>query len=224
MPVAPPQGPGRPAHGAGRRGSSTLGTAGRLVGGRRVGGRRVGVLRVGVLLVSALLAGCGTGTSRPAALARTTPPPHPSPSPTPTRAVPSGPTACRLGVPVTLTGTGGEQIRLDVSGPSVHTGPFADWAYGPRYGYYLTFTASFVDTGRTPVIINPLNFLVNEPGDPDVNIYAGNAKYSGASRVLDHTFIDPGQSDAGPLNYDVPGVHGTLTYARRGLPTCVWRF
>lgn len=176
------------------------------------------------------LAGCG---GHPAAA------PSPgSPAATPSPGSPGGGTGaaspvvvlhtagpCTLGQPVTVRdpSTGAAEQVL-VEAPAVRTTAFSGYAYGPRYGYYVSFPTTVRDVGSQPIVINPLDFTVVTAAHPAVDIYNGNAKFSGTSASLEHTFVVPGQAESGPLTFDVAAPHGTLVYARAGSTVCTWAF
>lgn len=135
----------------------------------------------------------------------------------------SGP--CALGQPVTVRDpSNGAAEQVLVGAPIVATAAFSGYAYGPRYGYYVQFPVRVTDVGQQAIVVNPLDFTVAVGGRSDINIYNGNAKYSGTSTSLEHTFLEPGQSQVGPLTFDVNTPHGTLTYARAGSTVCTWGF
>jgi archaellum component FlaG (FlaF/FlaG flagellin family) len=119
----------------------------------------------------------------------------------------------------------GVSLRISASAPSVsRTRLSSDYGYPPAHGYYLTFTIHIVNTGSEPIDIGPTNFHVHIAGEGTVTSYDGNAPYSGASSQLDATEIDPGQSDDGPLTFDVRRTHGTISYLPDKSAAVSWRF
>lgn len=136
---------------------------------------------------------------------------------------------CKLGVPVTFS----PGLKLVVSKPTDSTGPLGTGnGYNPKYGYYVTFQVSASDVGTQEVDLDPGNdyagshtgFVVNETGDDGVTVNAGNTPFDGSLTQLDTTFLEPGNSDAGPVTFDVPHIHGNLTYVVSGHLVCTWPF
>lgn len=176
-------------------------------------------------LAGLLAAGCAAPASPhpPSAASRpATRPATPSASPRATLHV-SGPCPLGKAIAVRDPSNGAAELVL-VQPPTVATGAFSGYAYGPRYGYYVQFPVRITDISQTTILVNPLNFTVAAGGRSGVNIYNGNAKYSGTSTSLEHTFLDPGQVQSGPLTFDVSVPHGTLGYARAGTTVCTWAF
>lgn len=167
-------------------------------------------------------AGCGPHVTTP----RGEPAPstqRPSPVPTITlvrsgRVVPAGTT-------VPFQAQTGVSLRLHVSRPSLSRRRLSSsYGYAPAHGYYVTFQVTMVNTGRSPVDIGPSDFFVHVSRQGKVTTLMGNAPYSGASAQLDATQLDPGQSDSGPLTFDVRTTHGTLAFAPDGSPAVSWTY
>jgi hypothetical protein len=96
--------------------------------------------------------------------------------------------------------------------------------YPPQHGYYVTFHLVVTNTGSQPVELGPRDFVVRLAGQGTVTSYDGNSPYSGASRQLDTTELEPGDSDRAPLTYDLRGRHGRFDYRPGGATVAVWTF
>ena len=124
-----------------------------------------------------------------------------------------------------FTAQRGIALRLSVTKPTVsRTRLSSSYGYAPAHGYYLTFRLDVVNTGRKPVQVGPAYFFVRTAHVRKVTSYDGNAPFSGASRQLDTTELDPGQSVRAPLTYDVADVHGRFAFAPDGSPAIWWRY
>lgn len=175
-------------------------------------------------------AGCAAPASSPAVVlasrvpdlpTRTARPSLPVPAPAPVKPLCPQP----MGGTITLRDPAtGASLRLTVGHPSVSTTSLSS-SYGdpPRHGLYVTVHVRLVDTGNQPVTIGPADFYVHQPGRADTTTNDGNAPYSGASRALDSTAADPGETVTGPLTFDLADRHGLLVYAPAAKPTCGWR-
>jgi hypothetical protein len=130
-----------------------------------------------------------------------------------------------VGQTVTITDpTTGAALQIEVGAPTASAGALGSYGYGPQEGLYLTFPITVRDTGRAPVLVEVLDFLVDEPGLPGRNVYDGNSPYSGAPRQLDNTVLAPGQAVSGVLTYDEPARHGVLRWVIGNATECSWSF
>ena len=124
-----------------------------------------------------------------------------------------------------VQGQPGVSIRLTVSRPAVSRGSLSSsHGYPPQHGHYLTFHLVIANTGTKPVALGPRDFLVRIPNQGKVTSYDGNAPYSGASRQLDTTELEPGDIDRAPLTFDVRATHGRFDYRPGRVTVAVWNF
>lgn len=118
----------------------------------------------------------------------------------------------------------GAAFRLVVEQPSVsRTSLSSSYGYAPLHGFYVTVHVRLTATGDQPVLIGPANFFASV-GGAHVTTNDGNAPYSGASRALDSTAADPGETVTGPLTFDVTTPHGVVYYEPNSKPICGWTF
>lgn len=171
------------------------------------------------------VAGCGAaggvvGRGQPPSSASTA-----SPSPRPVRTIIRDRHVVRAGRTVRLEAQAGVRLSLTVSKPSFsRTRLSPSYGYPPQHGFYLTVRVTVVNDGSRAVHIAPQNFVVHIPGQGRVTSYDGNSPYSGASRQLDTTEIEPGQRVRAPLTFDVSGRHGRIAFVPDESPAVVWRF
>ncbi|MHB8339736.1 MAG: hypothetical protein ACYDB7_00995 [Mycobacteriales bacterium] len=193
---------------------------------------RVGSLLLAVALLAVLAGGVATAVARAPGHGRR-PEPVAAPHPHPTQAPPTPPpsplaqtsTVCHLGAAATLLlPDHSAVVRVLVVGPVVSTQALSSYAYGPAFGYYDRFRVLIVDLGPSDVIVDPLTFTAATAGYAPVNIFAGNAKFSGSSTSLEHTFILPHTSESGPLTFDLHATTGVLSWAPQGHLVCSWSF
>ena len=119
----------------------------------------------------------------------------------------------------------GVALRLLVGRPHVSTTRLSP-AYGqpPVHGYYLTFHLAVTNTGSRPVDLSPGDFVVRMPRQGRVSSYDGNSPYSGASRQLDTTEIEPGDRVSAPLTFDVRRRHGRVDFRPDASTAIAWTF
>jgi hypothetical protein len=178
-------------------------------------------------LAALAAAGCavgsgGTAVARPPRAA--SPAPAASARPAPTRTVIRSGHTYDAGTTATFTAQAGVSARFSVSTARLsRTRLSSSYGYPPAHGYYVTFTVTVTNTGRDAFPIGPQYFVTQARGRTTTS-YDGNAPYSGASSQLDNTAIDPGQSDSGPLTFDVSTPHGVLDYEPDGSPALSWRY
>jgi hypothetical protein len=137
---------------------------------------------------------------------------------------------CQLGKAETFS----PGLQLLVGAPTSSTGPLGTGnGYPPRFGYYVTFMVTATDVGSQPVLIDPgfdyptshTGFVVNEEGDPGVTVLTGNTPFDGSLTSLDTTELNPGNKvGPGGVTFDVPSLHGKLTYIVSGSLVCSWSF
>lgn len=148
-----------------------------------------------------------------------------APSPGPTKTIVKNTRDLHVGQTTTLTAQAGVALRLRVSRPSSsRTRLSPSYGYPPAHGYYLTFHVQITNTGRQSVDIMPQNFVVTIPGEGRVTSYDGNSPYSGASRQLNSTQLDPGQGVSAPLTFDVAHLHGRIAFVPDRSAAISWRF
>jgi hypothetical protein len=125
-----------------------------------------------------------------------------------------------------LSAQAGVSLAMTASSPSVSRDRLSSsYGYAPANGVYVTFRMTIANTGRRPIALSPRDFYV-KVGDSGqrVSTYDGNAPYSGASRQLDETLLEPGDRVRAPLTFDLKGRHGRLAYAPDGSAAIVWTF
>jgi hypothetical protein len=116
-------------------------------------------------------------------------------------------------------------LRMTVSRPTVSTTSLSrGYGYSPQHGHYVTFGLTIRNTGKVPVTVGPLDFLVRTPGIARTTTDDGNAPYSGSSRQLDQTELAAGHQVRNQLTFDVADPSGTLFYAPGGDRAIGWTF
>jgi hypothetical protein len=100
----------------------------------------------------------------------------------------------------------------------------SSYGYAPANGVYVTFRMTISNTGTRTIALSPREFYVRVGDGGRVTTYDGNAPYSGASRQLDQTLLEPGDRVRAPLTFDVDGRHGRLAYAPDGSAAIIWTF
>src|SRR5205085_10829314 len=98
------------------------------------------------------------------------------------------------------------------------------YGYPPQHGWYVSFRVTVENVGVQSVELGPLDFFARIARHGRVTVDDGNAPYSGASAQLDRTQLDPGQTERGPLTFDVSRPHGRLVFAPDGSPAVTWTF
>ena len=174
---------------------------------------------------AAALSGCGHVVVRHTVVTHTLPPQVQTPSPQPTKTIVHAFHRYVVGQTAQIDAQSGVSLRLTVSRPDVSTSSLShSHGYPPQHGYYLTFHLVIVNTGDQPVVINPRDFVVQILKQGRVTSYDGNSPYSGASRQLDTTELEPGDSDHAPLTYDVRARHGRFDYRPGNNTVAEWTF
>lgn len=148
-----------------------------------------------------------------------------TPVPQVTRTIVRNTRVYRVGHPAPVAGQSGVSLRVTVDRPSVsRTRLSSSYGYPPSHGYYLTFPVTIVNTGDRPVTVQPQEFVVRIAGQGRVTSYDGSSPYSGASRQLNATEVEPGGRTSGPLTFDVRAVHGRIAFVPDKTAAVVWRF
>jgi len=179
---------------------------------------------IAVTCAIALLSGCGFKHHR-VVVTHTLPPIYDSPSPQPARTIVHDFRTYRAGQTATLAAQLGVALRIDVAKPSTSTTRLsASYGYPPQHGHYLTFRIAVTNTGNQSIEIGPRNFVVRIPGQGEVTSYDGNSPYSGASRQLDTTELEPGDHVSAPLTFDVTKTHGRLDFRPVHATAAAWTF
>lgn len=168
-----------------------------------------------VALLAAALTGCGRDVPRPVVTT----------TPQPTRTIVHAFPRYAAGQTADIEAQAGVSLRVTVSKPVIsRTSLSHSHGYPPQHGYYLTFHLDIADTGSQPVVLSPRDFVVRMPHQGTVTSYDGNSPYSGASKQLDTTELEPGGHDRAPLTFDVRGTHGRIDYRPGKKPVAVWTF
>lgn len=174
--------------------------------------------------VAAALTGCGHVVHRKV-ITRTLPPTTTTAAPQPTRTVVHAFRRYDAGQTATIDAQSGVALRIFVSRPSVSTTSLSrSHGYPPQHGRYVTFHLVIRNTGSQPIVINPRDFVVHVARQGTVTSYDGNSPYSGASRQLDTTELEPGGTDRAPIMFDVRAKHGRFDYRPGRQPVAVWTF
>jgi hypothetical protein len=170
---------------------------------------------VTVALLAVALTGCGHDGHRQAVTT----------TPQPTRTIVHAFHRYAAGQTADIEAQAGVSLQLTVSKPVIsRTSLSHSHGYPPRHGYYLTFQLHIVDNGTQPIELSPRDFVVRMPRQGTVTSYDGNSPYSGASKQLDTTELEPGGHDRAPLTFDVRGTHGRIDYRPGKKPVAVWTF
>jgi hypothetical protein len=175
--------------------------------------------------VATAAAGCGHVVVRHRVVTRTLPPIVTTGPPQPTHTVLHAFHRYAAGQTADVQAQAGVSLRVTVSRPSASTTSLSSsHGLAPQHGYYVTFHLTVVNTGSQPVELSPRDFLVRMPRQGTVTSYDGNSPYSGASRQLDTTELEPGNRDRAPLTFDVRSRHGRIDYRPGGTTVAVWTF
>ena len=178
-----------------------------------------------IALLAAALTGCGHLVVHHRVVTTTLPPIVTTPTAQPTRTILHTFHRYAAGQTADIEAQAGVSLRVTVSRPSVsRTSLSHSHGYPPQHGYYVTFHLDVVDTGSQPIVVSPRDFVVVMPHQGTVTSYDGNSPYSGASRQLDTTEVEPGGHDRAPLTFDVRGTHGRIDYRPGKEPVAVWTF
>jgi hypothetical protein len=130
-----------------------------------------------------------------------------------------------VGQTAAFAGQPGVAVRITVGRPSFsRTRLSSSYGDGPAHGYYASFRITIVNTGSRVVEVVPATLKLHVPGLGTITSYDGNAPYSGASRQLDNTELDPGQRVSAPLTFDVNGVHGVFEFVPDNSVAVSWRY
>jgi hypothetical protein len=172
-----------------------------------------------------LLAGCAGPSGRSPSTSPLASSAGRSQPPAPVRTIVRNSRVVPAGRSADVTAQDGIAVRLTVSKPSLsRTRLSSSYGYPPARGYYVTFHIAVVNTGTQTVALGPSNFYVRTSRQARVTSYDGNSPYSGASRQLDRTELDPGQRLNAPLTFDVSVTHGRLAFAPDRTAAVVWTY
>ena len=176
-----------------------------------------------ICCVAAALTGCGHVVHRD--VVTHSEPPIVTITPTPGHTVVHAFHRYAAGETAVVQAQAGVALRVTVSRPAASRGSLSSsHGYPPQHGHYLTFHLVIVNTGSKPVALSPHDFLVRIAKQGTVTSYDGNSPYSGASRQLDTTQLEPGDTDKAPLTFDVRATHGRFDYRPGGVTVAVWSF
>lgn len=173
----------------------------------------------------AVLSGCSLRHHRVVVVTHTLPPVIDSPSPQPTRTVIREFRTYRTGQTATLAAQQGVSLRITVGKPSTSTTRLSSsYGYAPQHGHYVTFPITITNTGNKSIAVGPSIFVVQIAGQGVVTSYDGNSPYSGASRQLDTTELEPGDHVSAPLTFDVVRTHGRFDFRPVHATAAAWTF
>ncbi|HEX3705282.1 MAG TPA: hypothetical protein VHV76_01505 [Mycobacteriales bacterium] len=189
--------------------------------GGTVAARRLRV--VGLLAVMAMTAACSPFSSSspksdPTVTTTTTNRPPPVVITKTTHTVKAG-TTVQLGT----AGQGAAEL-MKVGKPKLSRKAISSYAYGPEYGYYVTFPIKIFNDGKTPLLVERLDFWVDTAHMKKVNTNGGNSPESGAHTQLDTTELTTGQSVSNYLTFDVSTPHGRFVFGPGHKLSVAWSF
>jgi hypothetical protein len=176
----------------------------------------------GLCAAAAFLTACGSGGS-----ANPSGPSSPSPTakPKPTSTVLSAGAQCRqpLGGTVAFADPKhGVALRVTTTRPRVSSHALASYAHGPANGHYLVINVAMKNISANGYRLDPTAFVFTTSSGRRLTVDSGNSPYSGASHVLDPTYLVSGASEHGPLIYDSGQLHGHIALIVAGKPACTW--
>jgi hypothetical protein len=181
---------------------------------------RAAFIAVGGVLVLAV-SGCGGSASTPA-----TPPTSPAPSPTPTRpAVLAAGPHCQgtTGHAVAFEDpASGLYLRVALARPRISDHALSSYARGPASGHFVIVDTAVQNLGDSALLVNPTQFVLTTTSGRKLTVESGNSPFSGASRVLDQTYLTTGASEHGSLIFDSPQTHGHITFMQGRKVACTW--
>jgi hypothetical protein len=182
-------------------------------------------IAAGLLAGGMLVTACGGGSPKAS-------PSSPSPAPSASRTTSSrglllAGSSCRqhLGGTVAFQDAARHlAVRISTGRPHVVDHALASYAHGPVNGHFLVVDVTLTNLATTGLLVDPTRFVLTTSSGRRLTVDSGNAPSSGASHVLDPTLLTPRGSDAGPLIFDTPGLHGRIVYAPAGHSECTWTF
>jgi hypothetical protein len=113
-------------------------------------------------------------------------------------------------------------LRVTTARPRVVDHALASYAHNPANGYYLVVDVNLKNISGTGLRLDPTHFVFTTTAGRRLTVDSGNAPYSGASHVLDPTFLVSQAGEHGPLIYDTPQVHGRIAFTVSGKTACTW--
>jgi hypothetical protein len=116
----------------------------------------------------------------------------------------------------------GLALRVSTARPRVVTHALASYAHGPTNGHFLIVDVTVKNLSRSGYRLDPTQFVFTTSGGRRLTVDSGNAPFSGASQVLDPTFLVPQATEHGPLIYDTPDTHGRIVLTDSGETACTW--
>jgi hypothetical protein len=170
--------------------------------------------------VGLLASACAGGSSSPAVGIS----PQPTPAPKPTSTLVAAGAKCHQPVGGTVSfedAAHGVVLRVTTAKPKVVNHALASYAHSPANGHYVVVDVSVKNLGGG-LRFDPTKFVFITSGGRRLTVDSGNAPYSGASHVLDPTFLVSGAGEHGPLIYDAPQAHGQIAFTVSGKTACTW--
>jgi hypothetical protein len=115
-------------------------------------------------------------------------------------------------------------LRVTLARPRVVDHALSSYARGPSSGHFVIVDTTVQNLSDTGLLVNPTQFVVTTSSGRKVTVESGNGPYSGASRVLDQTYLTPSTNEHGSLIYDSPQAHGRIAFRQAGKAACTWTF
>jgi hypothetical protein len=171
--------------------------------------------------VAFVLAACAGGSSGP--VGATSPTPRLTPTPVSTLVATGASCRRALGGTVSFADAGHSfALRVTTARPRVVDHALAAYAHAPANGHFLIVDVIVKNLTDTGIRLDPTRFVFTTTGGRRLTVDSGNAPYSGASHVLDPTFLVAQASEHGPLIYDTPQTHGRIVFTPSGKTACTW--
>ncbi|MFL6237888.1 MAG: hypothetical protein ACJ735_00150 [Actinomycetes bacterium] len=114
------------------------------------------------------------------------------------------------------------KLRITTAKPRTVQHALASYAHGPANGEYLLVDMIVQNLSASGFALDPTHFVFTTTAGHRLTVNSGNAPYSGASHVLDPTYLVAGASEHGPLIYDTPKAHGHIVLTSGGRAACTW--
>jgi hypothetical protein len=113
-------------------------------------------------------------------------------------------------------------LRITTGKPSTAQHALSGYAHGPANGEYLIISVQIKNLSPAGYTVDPSHFEFTTTSGRKLTVDSGNAPFSGASHVLDPTFLVLGAAESGPLIYDTPQSHGHIVLKQSGMTACTW--